>query len=76
MKFYNPFKPHIAYHPKHGYAVRKRTLLGWEYLDPDCKSWWWVMEYAHKWAMMKSVEEARERRQQYYEPEPKWKVVE
>ena len=73
MKFYNPFKKHIAYNPTYGYCVRRLRLLGWEYLDPDCKFWWFQFCYAKKWAMIATLEEARTRRDF---KQPKWEVIE
>jgi hypothetical protein len=73
MKFYNPFKKHIAYNPEYGYCVRRANIFGWEYLDSDCKFWWCSFTYAKKWAMMDSLEEAKAR---LTYKEPKWSFVE
>lgn len=73
MKFYNPFKKHIAYNPEYGYCVRRWGFFGWEYLDCDCKFWWFGFNYAKRWAMCKTLEEAQLR---MYFKQPKWAFVE
>jgi hypothetical protein len=64
MKFYNPFKPHIVQLSNGKYAVRRWSLLAWEYKESwtlpgtDCY-WWNSMEHVQKWCTVKSLEEAK-----------------
>lgn len=78
MKFYNPFKAHIAYHPEHGYFVRRGSFIGWEYLDNDTNYWWFGFNYAKRWASMNSLKKARDRIVRFKLPKPKakWSFVE
>lgn len=62
MKFYNPFKPHIATFEE-GFVIRRRLITGWKYLDRTDNNWWWdVLEYSiiPKYCMFSTSEAALE----------------
>lgn len=64
MKFYNPFKPHIVQFPNGKYAVRRWSVLMWEYKEHITFSdeeifWWNAMEYVKKWCMVDTLEQAK-----------------
>jgi len=55
MKFYNPYKPHIAQFKDGKFAVRKLTNSGWGFISHDLRDdyddyWWCVAENIHKHA--------------------------
>jgi hypothetical protein len=63
MKFYNPFKAHIVQFDNGKYAVR-RWCVAWEYKEHITLSnediyWWNTMEYAKRWCMVDTLEQAQ-----------------
>ena len=60
MKFYNPFKPHIAKFNDGSFAVRK-WYLGWEYRSNDATDnyWWAGFPGSRKYYRCKTIEQAR-----------------
>ena len=63
-KFYNPFKAHIVQFANGEFAVRRWSVLAWEYKEHitfanDDIYWWNTMEYAKKWCMVNTLEQAK-----------------
>jgi hypothetical protein len=66
-KFYNPFKAHIVQIQNGRYLVRRFRLLYWEYrdngkvivYDKDEDNWWVTFEYAKRWCVVDTLEEAK-----------------
>lgn len=70
MKFYNPFKPHIVQFSNGKYAVRRWSVLAWEYkehitFNNEVIYWWNAMEYVKKWCMVDTLEEAKSLREKH-----------
>jgi hypothetical protein len=64
MKFYNPFKAHIVQFSNGKYAIRRWSVLSWEYKEhttygKESVYWWTAMEYVKKWCMVDTLEEAK-----------------
>lgn len=64
MKFYNPFKAHIVQFDDGKFAVRRWSVLAWEYKEyitygNDAIYWWNAMEYVKKWCMVDTLEQAK-----------------
>lgn len=68
FKFFNPFKPHIAYIPSYkGFAVR-RWRLGWEYFDNGKINetlYWWGSPSNARYFVVGTPEIAAERIERY-----------
>jgi len=67
MKFYNPFKPHIAKVDDTKYAIRRHFVFYWLYLDRDNFAYWWGLpEYVRKYCVLNSESEAIKLLDRYY----------
>ena len=65
MKFYNPFRPHVALLSNDKFVVRKLTLIGWRYYDNQrlgsCDLWWYGFTYSSaQYFEADTYEEARQ----------------
>lgn len=63
MKLYNPFKAHIVQFADGKFAVRRWSVLAWEYkerivFNNDVAYWWNTMEYVRKWCCVDTHEQA------------------
>jgi hypothetical protein len=76
-RFYNPFKPHICQLINGKYAVRKLTLIGWEYLDSTSSNgkrynYWCIVEGSILQYCSNNLKmEAESRLNEYNKPKPK-----
>lgn len=61
MKFYNPFKLHIAQRKNGNYVLRVSSLLFWSYRDLDLFSnhYWSKKEHVERWCEMEFLIDAR-----------------
>lgn len=62
MKLYNPWKPHGVQFTNELYAVRKLTVLGWQYLDNNinqCSFWWSCPVHTLKYATQFTLDQAQ-----------------
>lgn len=75
-RFYNPFKLHICQLMNGKYAVRKLTLIGWEYLDSTSHNgkrdnyWWTIKDSVLKYCGNNLKMEAESRLNEYKKPAP------
>ncbi len=62
-KFYNPFKAHIVELANAKFVVRRWNIVAWEYKEHttyqnDDIHWWHLLEYACKYCMVDSLDQA------------------
>ena len=63
---YNPFKAHLAQLRNGFYAIRRLTLIGYEFLDCAPKTYWWQSEYyVLQHCKFNTIGEAQIRLEQY-----------
>lgn len=75
-KFYNPFKPHIVQFADGKFAVRRWSILAWEYKEhttfsKDDVYWWNWIEFTQNWCHVETYEQAVALRDKVHVKKPK-----
>lgn len=63
FKFYNPFKPHVVQFANGKFAVRKLSILMWEYKEHTTYArndvyWWHSINDSFNWVCVDTYEQA------------------